>query len=177
MAQDVTRLAIQQAGLRQPPPSPGQPSTTAPISPERTLSRFANLVTRWTGGTWAFLVAVSVVLLWLISGPYFRYSDTWQLLINSGTSIVTFLMVFLIQRSQNKDSQAIHLKLNELIAAVNGASNRLIDIENGDDERLQDLQENFQKLLDRLREDTCATNSHSITEMDVNPVSQPQEVG
>jgi low affinity Fe/Cu permease len=133
------------------------------------------MVTRWAGGTWAFLVAVGVVLLWLISGPYFNYSDTWQLLINSGTSIITFLMVFLIQRSQNKDSQAIHIKLNELIAAVNGASNRLIDIENGDDERLQGLQENFQKLIDRLREDPCTTISHSITEVDLNPEPNAQE--
>src|SRR5688572_18181950 len=92
-----------------------------------TVERFATRVTRWAGSTVAFALAAGIVLVWLISGPMFAYSDTWQLVINTGTTIVTFLMVFLIQRSQNKDALAVHVKLNELVAALNGASNRLID--------------------------------------------------
>src|SRR4051812_34656882 len=85
--------------------------------------------TRFTGTTAAFIVALGVIIIWLITGPFFGYSDTWQLVINTGTTIITFLMVFLIQRSQNKDSKALHLKLNELIASLNGPSNRLVDVE------------------------------------------------
>jgi low affinity Fe/Cu permease len=87
----------------------------------------STVVTRWTGSTPAFGVALAVIVGWAVLGPVFRFSDTWQLVINTGTTIVTFLMVFLIQRSQNKDSLAIHIKLNEIVAALEGASNRLID--------------------------------------------------
>ena len=90
------------------------------------LEAVSSAVTRWTGSSAAFGGATSIVLLWALLGPAFHYSDTWQLVINTGTTIVTFLMVFLIQRSQNKDALAIHLKLNELVAAIEGASNRLI---------------------------------------------------
>src|SRR4051794_35626016 len=90
------------------------------------LEYLAHVATRWAGSSWAFAVALGVVLVWIVTGPFFRFSDTWQLVINTGTTIVTFLMVFLIQRSQNKDSLAVQLKLNELVAAVKGASNRLI---------------------------------------------------
>src|SRR5262245_12348888 len=89
----------------------------------------SEIVTRWAGGTGAFAIALGTILVWGISGPVFQYSDTWQLVINTGTTIVTFLMVFLIQRSQNKDAMAIHLKLNEIVAAMEGASNRLIESE------------------------------------------------
>src|SRR4051812_16602064 len=90
---------------------------------------FSGSVTRFTGSTPAFATACGIVIVWGMLGPVFRFSDTWQLVINTGTTIVTFLMVFLIQRSQNKDALAIHMKLNELVAAVDGASNRLIDVE------------------------------------------------
>src|ERR1700724_1257783 len=90
------------------------------------LARFATLATFWTGSTPAFIVAVAVILIWLITGPIFRFSDTWQLVINTASSIVTFLMVFLIQRAQNKDAIAIHVKLNEIIAAIEGASNHIV---------------------------------------------------
>ena len=93
------------------------------------FERISTAVTRWTGSTPAFALAVLTILVWGVTGPFFGYSDTWQLVINTGTTIVTFLMVFLIQRSQNKDSHAVQLKLNELVAAVDGASNRLIDVE------------------------------------------------
>jgi low affinity Fe/Cu permease len=88
------------------------------------FERFANWATIVTGSSTAFLTAISVIIIWGITGPIFKYSDTWQLIINTGTTIVTFLMVFLIQKSQNKDSKAIHLKLNELLASHQGASNR-----------------------------------------------------
>src|SRR3954447_9619809 len=90
---------------------------------------FARLATAWTGSSWAFAIALGIIIVWLATGPLFNYSDTWQLIINTGTTIVTFLMVFLIQRSQNKDSLAIQLKLNEIVAALEGASNRLINVE------------------------------------------------
>ena len=91
--------------------------------------QFSGAITRWTGSTIAFVLACLIIVVWAVTGPLFDYSNTWQLVINTGTTIVTFLMVFLIQRSQNKDSLAIQLKLNELVAAMAGASNRLIDCE------------------------------------------------
>src|SRR5215210_7731005 len=90
------------------------------------LEAFARKSTKWTGSSWAFGSATLVILAWALTGPIFGFSDTWQLVINTGTTIVTFLMVFLIQRSQNNDSHAIHLKLNEIVASIQGASNRLI---------------------------------------------------
>ena len=126
---------------------PDDPLTPPPRKPvaEIILSALANAATKWTGSSLAFLMALGAIAIWAILGPYFAYSDTWQLFINTGTSLITFLMVFLIQR-QNKDSQAIHLKLNELIAAVNGASNRLINVERMGEHDLQTLHEEFQKL-------------------------------
>jgi low affinity Fe/Cu permease len=93
------------------------------------LEKFSHQATKATGTSYAFLIAVAVIVIWAITGPIFGFSDTWQLVINTGTTIVTFLMVFLIQRAQNKDAVAIHLKLNEIVAAMQGASNRLIDVE------------------------------------------------
>src|SRR5688572_10716665 len=93
------------------------------------LERISTWATKQTGSSPAFALAVAVIAIWLISGPFFHFSDTWQLVINTGTTIVTFLMVFLIQRGQNKESMAIQLKLNEIVASVRGASNRLINIE------------------------------------------------
>src|ERR1700722_5189929 len=90
--------------------------------------RFSRYAIDWSGSSSAFGLAVLIILAWLISGPIFHFSDTWQLVINTGTTIITFLMVFLIQRAQNKDSQAIQLKLNELVAAMKGASNRMINV-------------------------------------------------
>ncbi|HYE66569.1 MAG TPA: low affinity iron permease family protein, partial [Pyrinomonadaceae bacterium] len=93
------------------------------------LERFSHQATVWAGSSWAFMVALGIIIIWAATGPLFGFSDTWQLVINTGTTIVTFLMVFLIQRTQNKDALALHLKLNEIVAAIEGASNRLIDVE------------------------------------------------
>jgi len=134
-------------------------SATIPI-----LERFSTVVTRWTGTSTAFAVACGIVLVWVVKGPLFGYSDTWQLVINTGTTIVTFLMVFLIQRTQNKDSLALHLKLNELVAAVNGASNRLIDIEDLSEQELLALREFYSRLVTMARRDDSLTQSHSIEE-------------
>ena len=95
----------------------------------RFFDRFSCRVTRATGSPAAFLIALLSVIIWAVSGPVFQFSETWQLVINTGTTIITFLMVFIIQQAQNKDTVAIHLKLNELIAATKGASNRMIDVE------------------------------------------------
>jgi low affinity Fe/Cu permease len=130
------------------------------------LELWSRIVTNWAGSSWAFAVAVLVVLVWLLTGPLFHYSDTWQLVINTGTTIVTFLMVFLIQRSQNKDALAMHLKLNELVAAMQGASNRLIDVENLTEDELMRLHRFYQRLADTSKRDIDLLKSHSVDEAD-----------
>ena len=129
--------------------------------------RFESLseaVTTWTGSTAAFASALGVVALWAILGPLFSFSDTWQLVINTGTTIVTFLMVFLIQRAQNKDALALHLKLNELVAAVQGASNRLIEVEALSEGDLKVLRRHFSELAKLATEETDIGQSHSVEE-------------
>jgi low affinity Fe/Cu permease len=128
------------------------------------LERLSTAVARWTGGTTAFILAVAVVLAWVCTGPLFGYSDTWQLVINTGTTVVTFLMVFLIQRSQNKDALALQLKLNELVAAMKGASNRLIDVEDLDEAELRVLHQHYRALARLAKRDGKLTESHSIEE-------------
>ena len=100
------------------------------------------------GSPWAFVTAVALIILWALSGPFFGYSEKWQLMVNTGTTILTFLMVFLIQNTQNRDARAIHLKLDELIKAIDPARNMLIDIEDMEDEELKLLQEEFKKFRD-----------------------------
>jgi low affinity Fe/Cu permease len=126
--------------------------------------RIARAVTVWTGSNTGFFLAVGVVVLWLVTGPLFGFSDTWQLVINTGTTIVTFLMVFLIQRSQNADSVAVHLKLNELIAATNGASSRLLNIEDISEEHLHLLHKHYGELARLAKSEHDLTKSHSIEE-------------
>jgi low affinity Fe/Cu permease len=130
------------------------------VAPER----FARQVTAWTGQSWAFGIAVGVIVVWALTGPFFGFSDTWQLVINTGTTIVTFLMVFLIQRAQNKDAQAIHLKLNEIVAAVAGASNRLINVEDLTEEEVQILHRHYETLVTIAKRDGDLTRSHSVEE-------------
>jgi low affinity Fe/Cu permease len=130
----------------------------------RTLERLSTAVTQWTGGSAAFTVAAAVILVWALTGPIFGFSDTWQLIINTGTTIVTFLMVFLIQRAQNKDSKAIQMKLNELVAAIDGASNRLIDIEDLDEDELEALHKFYATLAARAKQEAHLTDVHSIDE-------------
>jgi low affinity Fe/Cu permease len=136
------------------------------------LERFSSAVTRSTGSTPAFITASSVVVVWAFTGPFFHYSDTWQLVINTGTTIVTFLMVFLIQRSQNKDSLATQLKLNELVAAIKGASNRLIDVEDLSEDELRILHRHYARLVAMARKETDVTNSHSIEEAEARHSSK-----
>jgi low affinity Fe/Cu permease len=139
-------------------------STHEPVNHERWLARLSRRVTDWSGSSTAFWLAASAVVLWLASGPFFGFSDTWQLVINTGTTIVTFLMVFLIQRAQNKDARAVHLKLNELVAAVKGASNRLINVEGLTEEEIQALQTYYGRLVVLSRKDEKLTASHSVEE-------------
>ena len=108
------------------------------------FGQFANFASSWLGSKWAFSVAVVVILTWGITGPLFHFSDTWQLVINTGTTIVTFLMVFLIQNTQNRDARAINLKLDELIRAVAKARNQMIDIEKLSDMELDELQATYE---------------------------------
>lgn len=126
------------------------------------FERLSTAITCFTGSSAAFGIALSVVIIWGITGPIFKYSDTWQLVINTGTTIITFLMVFLIQKSQNKDSKAIQLKLNELIAASRHASNRMVDIEDLNETELDTLHKYYQKLSDEAEEDDDIHRSHSI---------------
>jgi len=128
------------------------------------LEKFSHHATRATGTSIAFVLAVAVILAWLVSGPIFRYSDTWQLVINTGTTIITFLMVFLIQRAQNKDALAIHLKLNEIVAALEGASNRLIDVEDLSEPEIDALRKYYKTLIELARKDDVLTTTHSIEE-------------
>ena len=130
------------------------------------LERFSRKATEATGTSTAFILALLVIIVWLTSGPLFNFSDTWQLVINTGTTIVTFLMVFLIQRSQNKDALAIHLKLNEIVAALEGASNRLIDVEDLSEEDIKTLHEYYKRLVIMAKKDIELTQSHSVEEAD-----------
>lgn len=113
------------------------------------FNRAARRVAEWTGSPWAFAVSFGLIFVWGLSGPIFGFSDTWQLVINTTTTIVTFLMVFLIQNSQNRDSRAIHLKLDELIRSQEDARDELIDLEEATDEELQTLQREFEKIRGR----------------------------
>jgi low affinity Fe/Cu permease len=131
------------------------------------LEQLSAGVTRWTGSSWGFGAAAVVVLAWAATGPVFGFSNTWQLVINTGTTIVTFLMVFLIQRSHNKDSLALQLKLNELVAAMEGASNRLIDVEDLDEAELRTLGVHYRRLAALAKKDARLTESHSIEEADL----------
>jgi len=120
--------------------------------PTDAFNNFAKRCAAIVGSPWAFILAVVIVLTWAVTGAQFAYSDTWQLVINTGTTIVTFLMVFLIQNSQNRDAKAVHLKLDELIHGVHGARNGLIDLENLSDGELEVFQQQFERL--RKRGDT-----------------------
>jgi low affinity Fe/Cu permease len=119
-----------------------------------------------TGSTAAIIIAFGTILIWAICGPVFHYSETWQLIINTGTTIITFLMVFLIQKSQNKESLAVQLKLNELVAAHEFASNRMVDVENMTEEELKVIQKYYSKLKTKAQKEESLQQSHSIDEAD-----------
>jgi len=128
------------------------------------FQKMSNKVTKATGSPMAFITALAVVILWALTGPVFHFSDTWQLVINTGTTIVTFLMVFIIQQSQNKDTVAIHLKLNELIASHDRASNRLVDIEDLSEEELEKIKKFYIKISDLAEKENDVNASHSLSE-------------
>jgi Predicted small integral membrane protein len=131
------------------------------------FSRFASFASAWTGSTKAFIFAATIILAWLITGPIFHFSDTWQLVINTGTTIITFLMVFLIQRAQNKDALAVQLKLNEILATIEGASNRLISAEDLSEQELEVLRIHYGQLAAMSKRDGRLDESHSIEEAEV----------
>ncbi len=126
------------------------------------FDHFASKVTRWAGSPVAFCLAMLTIVVWGALGPVAHYSETWQLLINTGTTIITFLMVFLIQQSQNKDSIAIHLKLNELLASSRNASNRMIGIEDLDEQDLRDVAQFYAHLAERAKSAGASKERHSI---------------
>jgi low affinity Fe/Cu permease len=132
------------------------------------FEKFANWATNATGSSAAFIIAIAVIFVWAVTGPIFKYSDTWQLVINTGTTIVTFLMVFLIQKTQNKDSKAIHLKLNELLASHQGASNRMVDIEDLTEIELDRLHKFYVQLSDLAEKEDELTCTHSIDAAEEN---------
>jgi len=126
------------------PHEPGEPTTVNDM-----FRTFAAHISIAAGSAWAFVAAILIVIVWAVLGPYFHYSDTWQLVINTGTTIITFLMVFLIQNMQNRDAKAIHLKLDELLRAVKGARTELVNLEDLADEDLNELQKEFAHLQER----------------------------
>ena len=121
---------------------------------------FARRTSVLLGSTWAFVVALFIILIWALTGPTFHYSDTWQLIINTGTTIVTFLMVFLIQNTQNRDAKAMQLKLDEIIRALNKARNEMVDLENLSDEELNRLEDQFSRL--RTKAETQGQNMRHV---------------
>jgi low affinity Fe/Cu permease len=120
--------------------------------------KFAQTTSAAVGSSWAFILAVLIILVWAVSGPMFQYSDTWQLVINTGTTIITFLMVFLIQNTQNRDAKAIHLKLDELIRGVKGARTNLVDLEQLSDEELERLRKQFVRLRENQPKEKTNTD-------------------
>ncbi|HLP33815.1 MAG TPA: low affinity iron permease family protein [Bacteroidia bacterium] len=132
------------------------------------FEKISSVVTKATGSTAAFMVAFFVIIFWILSGPLFDFSDTWQLVINTGTTIVTFLMVFLIQRSQNKDSIALHLKLNELVVANESANNRLVSIEDISEDELKVLQKFYKHLAELTENELAVEESHSLKNANAN---------
>lgn len=132
------------------------------------FEKISAAVTKASGSTPAIITAFLIIVTWLVSGPIFNYSDTWQLVINTGTTIITFLMVFLIQRSQNKDSIALHLKLNELIIAQELANNRLVSVEDIGEDELKVLQKFYQHLAKRALQELSVEESHSINEANIS---------
>lgn len=131
---------------------------------KNTFERFALTATKAAGSTAAFVCATLLILAWIITGPLFGFSDTWQLVINTSTTIITFLMVFLIQKTQNKDSIVIQVKLNELVAADGFASNRIIDVEDLTEEELNILHQYYQELAEMTKKTTDIRSSHSVEE-------------
>ena len=144
---------------------------------EKLFTRVANATAHAVGKPITFVLCCAIVIAWALSGPVFGFSDTWQLIINTGTTIVTFLMVFLIQNTQNRDSEAIHLKLDELIRATHSARTRLVDLEDLSDEQLEALREEFQRLRDLHRDDDDEKSMRPDGEPPMRRATDPPENG
>ena len=138
----------------------------AKLKSARLFNKIAGNITKATGSPIASITAVAIIIIWALTGPVFGFSDTWQLVINTGTTIITFLMVFVIQQTQNKDTLALHLKLNELIACEEKASNRLIDIEGLTEEELEIFKKFYSKLSKLAQKENDLHSSHSLDEAD-----------
>jgi low affinity Fe/Cu permease len=147
---------------RSPSKSAAAKSRLQLVGRHSAFDRFAGSVTRMAGSSWAFAIALGSVVVWALSGPLFGFSEDWQMVINTGTTIVTFLMVFLIQQSQNKDSVAVHIKLNELLASHERASNHLIAAEDLDEHDLATLREFYCELAILAKEDKSIRTTHSL---------------
>lgn len=141
------------------------------------MERMSIWVTERSGSTPALMLAIGLILAWLVTGPLFRFSDTWQLVINTTTTVITFLMVFIIQRSQNKESRAVNVKLNELIAAMEGASNRLIDVESLSEEELATLASHFHALVKMAARDVSLLRSHTVEEAEARHARKWSKTG
>ena len=140
------------------------------------FTRFANAGARATGRPGTFVLALIIVVIWAVTGPIFAFSDTWQLIINTGTTIVTFLMVFLIQNTQNRDSEAMHVKMDEVIRALEGAHNALLDLEELDDRTLDRIRARYRKLAAKAREDLKA-GKVDIDRVDVDEDDDAEAAG
>jgi low affinity Fe/Cu permease len=145
------------------PARPTQSQTSSPHAGPSSFSRFARWISCHAGRPSAFLIAAAVIIVWAVSGPVFHFSDTWQLVINTGTTVVTFLMVFLIQNTQNRESQALHVKLDELIRAVSGARNSLIDLDKLTDEELTRIQKHYATLARKSKDELRELKDDSVT--------------
>jgi low affinity Fe/Cu permease len=139
--------AVENAAIR----ATSEASTTTITNSDR-FGKFAARCSQYLGSRWSFIAAIGIIVVWGVTGPIFHYSDTWQLVINTGTTIVTFLMVFLIQNTKNRDARAIHLKLNELIHAVDKAHNKMIDVEKLSDIELEEIAKTYEKIRARAQD-------------------------
>jgi low affinity Fe/Cu permease len=138
------------------------------------FERFSNWATAATGSSAAFIIATLTIVIWAVTGPVFKYSETWQLIINTGTTIITFLMVFLIQKSQNKDSKAVHLKLNELLASHEVTSNRMVNIEDLTEAELDHLYKFYRQLSALAEKESDLTKTHTIDAAEENQKRKSQ---
>lgn len=138
------------------------------------FSAFARAASECLGSAWAFLVALLIIVAWGVTGPLFGFSDTWQLVINTGTTIVTFIMVFIIQNTQNRDAKAMHLKLDEIIRAMHGARNSLVDLEDMPDDDLKALAAEFAAIHERERE-AFEKHGHTLSTNDEKPAKKQHQ--
>ena len=147
---------------------------TAP-GPGNRLERFSQRVSLWAGSSTAFGFALAFVLAWAVTGPLFHFSQGWQMVINTGTTIATFLMVFLIQRAQNKESRAVQMKLNEIVGAISGASNRLVGAEELSEDELHDLHQKYQKLSEKVQNPGGPSLTDAVSVEDTTGAKPPRD--